>query len=337
MQEDVTNKDASSELDLAGLFDFNESNESNETNNSEETETETVNTETISETDSELADTNDPDDELLEHFNDDESDPTANSDDVDDSKTFTVKIDGEEKRVTKEELLAQYQKSVAADRRFEEAATLRKEAEAIQQRYEAEANQLQDTLGHFTQVAKQWADNGLLTPPSKELLDSDPVRYLKEQAAFEDRLMEVNKAIEAQATLDQQYAQREQETLKNHVLKEQVKLTEVIPEWKNQDVRQKEQVELVNYLKNVGYTQDEIEGLSYSRAENIALARDAMLYRKLRDKAAASKTKIQPTKTIKSQPTKSDQSNNQTKHLMNQYQKTGDRDYALKIAGDLFT
>lgn len=209
------------------------------------------------------------------------------------SDVFTVKIDGEEKQVTRDELIANYSKSNAADKRFNEAAEIRKASEAKIQAAESEQAKLQNALNYFTQIVQQWDLAGLLSPPNVALLDSDPVTYIKQQREYESRVAEIEKAQAAQAYLNQQSQQQQQERLKAHLSQESQRLPELLPEWKNSEIRAKETKEVTQYLLNQGYSHEDIEGLNVSRASNIALVIKAMRYDNLVQKAKSGVNRVQ--------------------------------------------
>ena len=215
---------------------------------------------------------------------------------------FIAKVNGKEVEVTKAELLETYQKERAADKKFEEAASIRKEAQQSREKFDTEANKLQNALNHFAQVAQQWDSAGLLSPPDKSLLDSDPVRYLKEDREYNERIAEIQKAHASQQYLQQQMAEQREIEMQSHIEAERGRLTVLIPEWKDAKVAEKEQAELVTYLRKQGYDDADLNELSNSRASNVALVVKAMRYDQGKQNIVAGKAKPQPVRTIGSQP-----------------------------------
>jgi hypothetical protein len=205
---------------------------------------------------------------------------------------FTVKINGEEKQVSRDELIAHYQKEQAASQKFEEAAQIRREVEQQREQYLQGLQQSKQFIDLVSQQAQQWAMEG--QPNWQELLENNPHEYLKQQEIFKQRQATLQAAQQQHAYLQQQQQAQQQAELQQHLAKESDRLVkELIPEWSNPDVRVKDEQELVSYLKNSGYSDQDLMNLSHSRADNIALARKAMLYDRAMAKAKSLK-KPQP-------------------------------------------
>jgi protein associated with RNAse G/E len=276
----------------------------------------------------------DEDNGTVDTQDDEESDEaTSSNQDTAAIPTVKVKINGEEKEVTQDELVTHYQKAVAADKRFEEAANLRKEALAKQELFESTSSQLQNAIQHFTGIAQQWEANGLLQPPSPELLDTDPVTYLKLDAAYKGRMNEIHKAKAAQDFINEQSERTYREDLDRHLAEEAAKLHDFIPEWGNNKVKEKEQVQLVDYLTEKGYSQGDIEELSVSRASNIAMVVKAMRYDSALSKIPQNKIVQQPTKTISGQSTNI---RNTTSSARQKFNKSGSVSDAAAVFSELF-
>ena len=84
---------------------------------------------------------------------------------------------------------------------------------------------------------------------------------------------------------------QENENLSAHLAAEKAKLTEVIPEWKDEKVRDKEAPEMATYLRGIGKTAEEINAFNNSTAANFKIVRDAMKYAQLMEKVGAAKSK----------------------------------------------
>jgi hypothetical protein len=221
---------------------------------------------------------------------------------------FKRKIDGKDREVTREELISRYpaefvdanpdkaldlySREVTAGKRFEEAANLRKEIEqqrqAQEQQHQAEQYRLAQAIQQIQQQAQQWAQEG--QPNWQDLLDNNPHEYLRQKAIFEERQATLQQAQAAQAYLQQQQTQQQQQQLQQHLATEATKLvTDYLPEWADQSVRQKEEGELIEFLRGKGYNDQDLMNLNHSRASNIKLAVNAMRYEKLLEKAKAAK------------------------------------------------
>ncbi|MEF3075177.1 hypothetical protein V2P20_09080 [Methylobacter sp. Wu1] len=221
----------------------------------------------------------DPDESLINAITatDDDLTDSAHESETPPADLYTVKINGEEKQVTRDELIANYQKEQAAAKRFEEAAQIRKEAETQREQYTQHQQLLSKAVERLESQIQLFANEG--QPDWQNLLENNPHEYLKQQEIFKQRQTAMYEAQQAKAYLQQQQAHEQQQQLQQHLAKESERLiNDLIPEWKNQEVRQKDEQELISYLKDSGYSDQDLINLSHSRADNIVLARKAMLY-----------------------------------------------------------
>lgn len=203
--------------------------------------------------------------------------------------TFTVKIDGVEKNVTRDELIAHYQKGESSNKRFEEAAQIRREAEAQRTAFQQQQQVLANAVQHFNQVAQRYN----VAPPSLDLLENNPHEYLRQKEQYEQFQGEMQKAQAAQAYLQQQQAQQQQQYLQQHLAVESQKLIDLLPDWKDQTVRTRDEQDLIKYLSDKGYSQEDIVGLNTSRATNIQLAINAMKYERLMQQAKSANKRVE--------------------------------------------
>lgn len=207
---------------------------------------------------------------------------------------FTVKINGVEKQVTRDELIAHYQKGEASGQKFEEAANLRREVEQQKAQALQERQHLQNALNHFNQQAQRWAQEN--QPNWQYLLDNNPHEYLRQREIHAARQQEFQKAQAAQAYLNQQQTAEQQQFVQQRLQQEGEKLLEVIPEWKDTEKRSSEAKELISYLKGKGFDDQRIEGLNQSDANTVRIAINAMRYEKLLEQSKTA------TKQVKNLP-----------------------------------
>lgn len=223
----------------------------------------------------------DPDESLINALSaTDDDEPESGAEPEPTVETFKVKINGQEKEVTRDELIAHYQKEQAASQKLEEAETQREQYIRHQQR-------MAQAIEQINQQAQQWAQEG--QPNWQELLETNPHEYLKQQEIYRKRGETLREAQAAQAYLQQQQAETRQAELNRHLSEESKKLADYIPEWKDKAVRERDEQELISYLTGIGYSQQDLVNLSNSRASNIALARKAMIYDRAMSKAKALK------------------------------------------------
>jgi hypothetical protein len=247
---------------------------------------------------------------------------------------FTVKINGEEKQVSRDELIAHYQKGEASNQKFEEAANLRREVEQQKAATTQQQAQLQNAINHFMQTANQWAQEG--QPDWANLLENNPHEYLRQKEVFAARQAEFSKAQAAQAYLNEQNQAQQQQSMAAHLETEGAKMLEIIPEWKNQDVRQAEEQELIKYLTGKGYTRDELQNLNQSKASNIALVLNSMRYEKLVAQSKAAAKQVQNLPPRVERPGVASQGNNNRSEAMQRLARSGSIDDATSAFAALF-
>lgn len=241
----------------------------------------------------------DPDTDLINVLNGDgqEADDQIVSDDDAEQKpaveTYTVKINGQEKSVTRDELIAHYQKAEAAQEKFEQAAAIRREAEQQRTVYEQQQAQLAQAIQHFQQQAQLLMSEG--EPNWQELLQNNPHEYLIQRERWGQKQQALQQAQAAQAYLGQQQQAQQFQALQTHLAQEATRLTnDYLPEWADKSVREKEEAELIGFLREKGYNDQDLMNLNHSRASNIALAVSAMRYERLLAKAKAAKKPAPP-------------------------------------------
>lgn len=200
---------------------------------------------------------------------------------------ITVKIDGKEVQVTRDELIANYQKGQSANQRFEQAANERKAAQA---EYQQVAQQRTQALNALT-VAQQVIQAQMAEPPSEELLQTDPVAYLQARHQYEQKAFQLQQLQAQQWQLQQLQAQEQEAAQQNHLQSQFQMLQEVLPEWKDEKRSAQEKSEIKAYLGKVGYSANEIDSLMDAR--QVVVAREAMLYRQMMAKAQETAKKVQ--------------------------------------------
>lgn len=260
----------------------------------------------------------------------DAQDPAAQPDP---EPVFTVKIDGEDKTVSRDELVANYQKAQASAKRFEEAAAVRKEAEAQRSQLLQQQQMLSNALNHFQQLSSQLEQTG--QPDWNKLLQENPHEYLLQRNQWEQRQQALQQAQTAQAYLQQQQQQQQQHDQEQRLAQESEKLLTLVPEWKDDSVRQKDQQALVDFLQREGYSAEDIQGLAVSRASNIRLALNAMRYEQLTQRASQAKKQVQ-TLPPRVEAPGSAQAQRGNREAINRLQKTGSIDDAAAAFAELF-
>lgn len=232
--------------------------------------------------------TDDGQTEVDEADYEDVDDVEASSDDIDDDEDieideseagpelYTVKVDGETREVTLDELKREYSGQKYIQKGMQENAELRKQ-------YEAMAQQASQERQMLSQMMQQLQTNGIPPVPeypSEELRNSDPLGYLEAEADY-------RRAVEARNRWEQQYRavmQRDEaykQQQHNAFLAEQAsRVAEFIPDFADpekqatiiQDIKAKSQ-------KHYGLTDEQLS--SVTTADELRILRDALKYREL--------------------------------------------------------
>ena len=230
----------------------------------------------------------DEDDEADEDEDEDESeDDDEDESPGEDSKdpTFTVRVNGEDVEVTESELLAGYSRTASGTQKSQALAQERKAFEVQQQAVERERAQYGQGLQPLEQqLAADMPQRPVGNDPNEWVAYT---RKREELAEVQSKLSAVSQA--AQQDYDARMAA--------HVAAENEKLVEMIPEWRDSDVALADKNSLAKYAMGLGYSEDEIEGITDHRA--ILLLKAAKAYDDLSDAKKAVKGKANKARTLK--------------------------------------
>ena len=291
---------------------------------------ETENVDATSEDEFEYEDANElPEDD--DEDDDEEYDVDVSElEEVDDEEAYyTVKIDGEEKNVSADELVKSYQLEQAAQKRMQEAAEVRKtseaEAAALAQQREQYAQALQSLeaqLNTAENKPQEYWDN---------LYSEDPMEYMRQRESYRDRKEAAEKIKAEQVRVQQEQQQELMQQHQANLAQQQERLLEALPEWKDPDVAMKEKQEIVTYAqRELGFTEQEVSNIADARG--VLAIRKAYLYDQLmaQKPAAQKKVKKAPKVTKAGKPTTKAQANsNRKKQALERLSKTGSKDAAV--------
>ena len=242
-------------------------------------------------------------------------------------QTGIIKVNGEEREMTVREAFDKVQKGEAADQKFQEAAEIRKQ-------YESRNAQLEQTENEYRQgidaIAKQTAQQGQQQFGYKDQAYWDALREA-DIDQWNTEKHELRDWQDKQAIIQQEQTRMHQQ----QKVREEARLLERIPEWKDPAIRAAETQQLVEHAQSVGYTTQEITTSLDSRM--VGLVRDSHLLKKmLADQAskkplAAKKIKAAP-KMVKSGQPKSNANSAKSREraAYADFQKLGTQDAALK-------
>lgn len=190
------------------------------------------------------------------------------------------------------------------------------------------ANQLKGFVESLQATAQQLPTDAQLVEMSK----TDPLGYIQAKAARDELMVKQYQAQQAQEYMTKQQQAQDDVSYQEMLKHEHNSLMTKLPEWKNEKVAAKERTELASYLTSEGYDNDDISGLTDSRA--VIIARKAMLYDKMIKggaKQAAPKTGdkhvikvLSPGKQQSGQP-------KQSKELTQRFKQSNSIDDALAL------
>ena len=199
------------------------------------------------ETDYEFEDDDEFDDEEQLEAEEELEQPTA----------YKVKIDGEEVEVTLEELQSGYSRQQDYTRKTQELSQQRKFIEQQQQEL-AERDAIYAQL--LPKLEAQLNADLANEPDWNKLYEDDPIGYVREKQLWDEKKEKLRATQAENQRLQQEAFAQQQQQLAQLVQYGQQKLVEIIPEWKNQEIAQKEKLAIRDYAINVlGYTPQDMD------------------------------------------------------------------------------
>lgn len=209
----------------------------------------------------------------------DEDDEDEESDEESEGKSYTVKIDGKETRVTEKELVSGYQRQADYTRKSMALADERKANEAELAAVKSERQQYAHWANQMLQKLQREAPQ---EPNWDELRANDPIGFATAWA-------EHQRYREHQAIIAQQYEavmaknkDDEAKALQRTLATEAERLALAIPAWKDESRATQEKAALMSYGKKAGFTEEEL-GAVYDH-RTVLILRKAYLYDRIQSK-----------------------------------------------------
>lgn len=232
---------------------------------------------------------------------------------------YKVKVNGEEKEVTIEDLRKGY---------MMESDYRKKTSDVSEQRKALEAKQVE--IDSQLAEAKELLDieiENLTSPEMQELKEYDPEKYLKE---FEKVQKKQDKFNKLKAKREQEQLARQQELSR----KEFEALVTAIPDWMDESVRNKEAAEVFSKMREIGYTDAELSNLTDHRA--FVMARKALMLDKIQSQKIEAKEVKKPPKVQQPGNAKVIESDPKVKDSRDRLKKTGNVNDAVDYFKTLF-
>lgn len=208
-----------------------------------------------------------------------EVDPNAEVDETEelvipDDHVVKLTVDGKEVEYTYGDLVAGAQKFEAANRRFEEAAAIRKEYTEKAQGLHTREGQLGQVLEYYIGQSQNLMQ--AQEPNWADLLANDPQKYLTERHNWEVKQAQLLQARQVQANLQRQQAEQNAASVHQRVQEAKQKLQTAIPEWADPRKAAEGAKAVDRYLDEQGIAPEMRAAID--SAEVLVIARKAMLY-----------------------------------------------------------
>lgn len=242
-----------------------------------------------------------------------------------DDEGVTIEVDGKQVKMSKAELAEAYKNGLRqADytKKTMEVAEQRKQAQAEMQRAAQERQNYAQNL-QKVQAQLEGSLQEYQNVDWDSLLKSDPIAYLEHQRIFNERQAAYSRNMQEQAQIQQIQSAEMQKAQADYIRTQQEELLAKLPEWKDANKAKAESQAIANHLFEMGFDQSQVSSITEHRL--IILAREAMLYRQMMNKANAASKKVQqaPQKVLKPSVGESPANLDKRSQAMKQLSRTG--------------
>ena len=200
------------------------------------------------------------------------------------TETYRVKASGEEKEVTIDELIKNYQLGADYTKKTQDIAEQKKAVEQERQIVE-ESRQVRDVYAQRLQAVEEFLSNdvGQITNEQlAELKENDPVEYAVKIAERTEKMENLQAVKQERAKIAQQQQLEQRRYIQAKVQEEAIKLAEVLPEFSDKTKGEQLRNEIRNYGKSVGFSDDELANVIDHR--HVLMLHKAKLYDQLQKK-----------------------------------------------------
>jgi len=204
-----------------------------------------------------------PQDETEEDSEDVEGEEEETEEEEPVESKFVVKVDGKELEVDKEELIRGYQREADYTRKTQKLAEERRLVESEFQQVLAEREQYAQVLGQLKQKVQEFEP---AEPDWNALEAQDPVEYARQWTHFQRRQQQMQAINQEEARVNALRKVEQQKHLHELLISERDKLIEKIPEWKNPEKAKVERDGVLEYGKQIGFSDAELDQVTDSRA-----------------------------------------------------------------------
>jgi hypothetical protein len=213
-----------------------------------------------------------------------------------DDLVIKVKDDGKELEVTLDELRKGYSRYSDYTRKTQALAEERKSFQSEAEAIRMERAQYAELLPALKAQLEVQSD---AEPDWDNLYNEDPIEAARLERHWnksrQERVAKLQAITTEQQRIAEEMAKEQQRALADIVQSERAKLTEVIPEWKDEGTMQSEAKELREWALNNGFSERDLSALV--QASHVSILRKAMMFDKGSKKVE--KVKAQPRKVAR--------------------------------------
>lgn len=239
---------------------------------------------------------------------------------------YDVKVDGEVQQWT----LSQLQQSASGqgylNKRMQETATIRKQAEEAYQQVQKQRAELDLKLKEYT---AQFNNVDIEKPDISEL-ETDPIGYQIKKAKYDEAIEKRSRLMSEQEKLNEEKKAQQQKAQEYYLSEQATKLQAALPIFAKEETAKSAREELVSAGKKYGFTSNEVGSIMDHRA--ILVLHDAAKWQQLQKKKGVAEKKVsnaRPMVKSGSKPTTVTGNNRVSRDAFDQFKKTGNKQDAV--------
>jgi hypothetical protein len=235
---------------------------------------------------------------------------------------FRTKVDGVEGAAKLQDLLKSYQLQEHVDKKAREAAEREKALTAKAQEAEQQFSQRLKYAENLTQLAANQLLQEYQSINWQQLEGENPGHAALLRQKFQERQAQLRGVYHNIQQENAQAESKSQAATQEALQREAARLPELIPEWKDAAVAQKERADIRDWAIKAGYEASEID--SINKASVVAALRKAMLFDKLQSSKPEIENKVRlAPKLVKPGQAVQNSKDGEARNLKTAIRKTG--------------
>ena len=239
---------------------------------------------------------------------------------------YDVKVDGEVQQWT----LSQLQQSASGqgylNKRMQETAAIRKQAEDAYQQVQKQRAELDGKLKEYT---AQFNNVDIVKPDISEL-ETDPIGYQIKKARYDEAIEKRSRLMSEQDKLNEEKKAQQQKAQEYYLSEQATKLQAALPIFAKEETAKSAREDLVSAGKKYGFTSNEVGSIMDHRA--ILVLHDAAKWQQLQNKKGVAEKKVsnaRPMVKSGSKPTTVTGNTRVSKDAFDQFKKSGNKQDAV--------